>query len=112
MDELFEALRLLRKALRAPAVSIGLVLVLIGAAGFVALGLGWYGSAETPYVPFQVPYLVSGGLGGLALIGFAAGMFDIHVNRVQAARRRANTTAALHETVELLSLAAERRRPR
>ena len=35
--------------------------------GLVAIGLGWYGAAHTPYTFEQVAYLVSGGIGGLAV---------------------------------------------
>jgi hypothetical protein len=37
-------------------------------AGLVTIGLGWYGAAHTPYVFEQIPYLISGGLFGLALV--------------------------------------------
>lgn len=42
----------------------GAVLVAVGIPIIVA---GWYGAAHTPYVFEQVPYLISGGLLGLAL---------------------------------------------
>jgi hypothetical protein len=47
-------------------------IILIAATGFVSAGifvilLGWYGAAHTPFVPEQIPYLLSGGLVGLAL---------------------------------------------
>lgn len=45
--------------------------LLFGAAlmplGLLVILLGWYGAAHTPYVFEQVPYLISGGLFGLAL---------------------------------------------
>lgn len=37
-------------------------------AGFVAIGLGWYGAAHTPFVFEQMPYLISGGLLGVGLL--------------------------------------------
>lgn len=42
--------------------------------------LGWFGVSGTPLVAKQLPYLVSGGLGGLALVflgGLALGAADI-----------------------------------
>ena len=36
--------------------------------GFVAIGLGWYGAAHTPFVVEQMPYLISGGLLGVGLL--------------------------------------------
>ncbi len=43
----------------------GSLLVLVG---FVAIGLGWMGASETAREIEQVPYLISGGLIGLAMI--------------------------------------------
>jgi hypothetical protein len=46
-------------------------LMIAGAAligvGFPVILLGWWGASRTPYVFEQVPYLISGGLFGLAL---------------------------------------------
>ena len=43
----------------------GSLLVLLG---FIAMGLGWMGAAETAREIEQTPYLISGGLVGLALV--------------------------------------------
>ncbi len=112
MIDLVEALRALRKAVAAPAVSTGIVLVGMAMAAFVAIGLAWRGAAATEFVPYQLPFLVSGGVVGLALLVFALGMFDVHANRVLGAQRHADTNAALREAVELLALAPTIRRRR
>ena len=36
--------------------------------GIIALVLGWWGAAHTPFVFEQIPYLISGGLLGVALV--------------------------------------------
>jgi hypothetical protein len=36
--------------------------------GFVCILLGWYGAANSPYLYQEVPYLISGGLLGVALV--------------------------------------------
>ncbi|MGP0030781.1 MAG: hypothetical protein ACLPVF_09780, partial [Acidimicrobiales bacterium] len=36
--------------------------------GFVCLVLGWYGAAHSPYFYQEIPYLISGGLLGVALV--------------------------------------------
>lgn len=41
----------------------------LAAAGFLLIVLGWNGAASLDYVQGQVPYLISGGLAGLALVG-------------------------------------------
>jgi hypothetical protein len=74
----------------------------LAVAGVAVVVLGWYGAAHTPYVFEQVPYLISGGILGLALAvvgGFA--YFGSWVARqVQETRRQAERTreelAAIH----------------
>jgi hypothetical protein len=51
---------------------IGGAVLLLG--GFVAIVIGWFGASHTGYVFEQIPYMVSGGLLGLALV-FAGGSF-------------------------------------
>jgi hypothetical protein len=36
--------------------------------GFVCILLGWYGASHSPYLFQEVPYLISGGLLGVALV--------------------------------------------
>ena len=74
-------------------------MLLIGA-GLMPLGvlvilLGWYGAAHTPYVFEQVPYLISGGVLGLALV-VAGGLlyFGYLLTRLAIEQRR-NTDAIL-----------------
>jgi hypothetical protein len=51
---------------------LGVLLTLLGA---LALFLGWYGVSGTPVPAKQMPYLVSGGLTGVALVVLAAAFF-------------------------------------
>lgn len=44
---------------------IGMALIVFG---FVAILLGWYGSSHSPYLYQEIPYLISGGLLGVALV--------------------------------------------
>lgn len=50
----------------------GIVIVL---AGFAAIGLGWYGASGTRYVYQAIPYVVSGGIFGVALVVLGAALF-------------------------------------
>lgn len=84
------------------ATTVGAVMVL---SGFGLLLLGWRGLAALLLVPLQVPYGVSGGLGGLALIGFGALLLNLQVGRHLAARERARSGAAVRQAVHLLVLA-------
>jgi hypothetical protein len=45
--------------------TIGMSLIVFG---FVCILLGWYGAAHSPYLYQEVPYLISGGLLGVALV--------------------------------------------
>jgi hypothetical protein len=45
--------------------TIGMSLIVFG---FVCIILGWYGAAHSPYLYQEVPYLISGGLLGVALV--------------------------------------------
>ena len=71
-------------------------------AGFVSIALGWKVAARTLVVPFQVPAMVSGGLGGLALIILGAGLASIQVGRRLAAEERAETEDLLDEAAALM----------
>jgi len=67
--------------------------------GLVAIVIGWYGTAHTAYGFEQMPYLVSGGLLGLALV-FLGGFvyFAYWVTRlVRESRDQAARTADLLE---------------
>jgi hypothetical protein len=52
------------------ASAIGLALL-----GLLVLVLGWVGVSGTPYLAKQMPYLVSGGLGGIFLLGVATALW-------------------------------------
>jgi hypothetical protein len=45
--------------------TIGMCLIVFG---FVCILLGWYGAAHSPFLYQEVPYLISGGLLGVALV--------------------------------------------
>ena len=68
--------------------TIGMVLIVFG---FVCIVLGWYGAAHSPYLYQEVPYLISGGLLGVALV-IGGGVF-VHcawnMRQVEEDRRNA-----------------------
>ena len=89
------------QALRDPGVQAVLVLAGLGILGFAMLGFAWRGGARTPYVPLQLPWLLSGGVAGLALLGMALGAWSIHLGRRQDAVHRAATEDLVREAAEL-----------
>ena len=77
------------------------IMLVIGATlmglGFVAIVLGWYGAAHSAYLFQEVPYLISGGLLGVALVAgggflfFAAWLVRLIEEQRRAAARVAQT---------------------
>lgn len=49
-------------------------------AGFVAIVVGWYGVSGTSQVWQQIPYFVSGGIGGAALVGVGVAFHIAHLH--------------------------------
>ncbi|HVV77218.1 MAG TPA: hypothetical protein VHC43_14400 [Mycobacteriales bacterium] len=83
-------------------------LLVFVAAGFVVIGLAWSGTAARGYAVYQLPWLVSGGLVGLSLVGVGVGLLDVHLWRRQAAVRRAALGEVVRDTSELTEEIAAR----
>lgn len=81
-------------------------------AGLAAIALGWRAAARTLVVPFQVPALVSGGLGGLALVLLGAGLFSVHSARRLAAQERVEFDGLLDDAAALVAVVRSRRQER
>jgi hypothetical protein len=63
--------------------------------GFLFLFLGWNGAASRDRVPAQFPYVISGGLAGLALVIVGVGLLIVQ-------NQRADRTALQESIVEVL----------
>lgn len=77
-------------------------------AGFAVVLLGWAGASGTPLVFEQVPYLISGGLLGLALVvggGFVYFTYWQSVRVREARRQHDEVVGALRRVEALLSAA-------
>jgi hypothetical protein len=74
----------------------------LAVAGFYAIVLGWRGAAATSTASLQLPYLVSGGFGGLALIVFAAVLLHLDVSRRLAAEEDATMRDLVDATSRLV----------
>lgn len=51
---------------------------IIAPIGLIIVLLGWYGASRTPYLFEQIPYMISGGLFGLALVFLGAFFYFTH----------------------------------
>ena len=98
MDEIW-------RVLRDPRVSTTLVLAAVAASGFALIALGWRGTAATLYVALQLPWVVSGALAGIALLGLGLGALMTHLERTEAAAERAALADLQREALRLLSRA-------
>ena len=101
------------KVLRDPRVTTTLVLASVVLGGFTLLGLGYRGAAAVLFVPFQVPYLVSGAVVGLALVGGGLALLIVHLDRTEAAEERRAVAGLQRDVLRLLAVAPQARaRPR
>ena len=91
----------LRRGLADPFAQALAVLGVLAAAGFLMLVLAWRGAAKTTFVPLQSPWLLSGGLAGLALIGMSLGAWSIHAGRRDDAGHRAEMEDLVRAAAEL-----------
>ena len=103
--------------IRDPGLRAAATLFAAGLAGLAGLGLAWAGVAGKLSVPMQLPFVVSGGVGGVALTGAAWGLLAIQLERRAAASERAALEAVVRDAAEFAERlrarpAPARRRPR
>jgi hypothetical protein len=70
--------------------------------GVCAVIVGWIGAAHTTLVPEQIPYLISGGLLGVALSTIGALLFFTHWLTVGIKEARQHEAARRHDHEELI----------
>ena len=90
-----------RRLSRDPFLQALAVLVVLAVGGFAMLGLAWRGAARTTLVPLQSPWVMSGGVAGLALIGMALGAWSISAARRDDAQHRAEMEDLMRGAAEL-----------
>ena len=91
----FSALAPARKGSRGVDGLLGAAAAVLLPLGLLVIVLGWYGASHTPYLFEQVPYLISGGLVGLALV-LAGGLayFGTWIARGVAVQQRSSDEIA------------------
>ena len=99
MDEIW-------RVLRDPRVSTTLVLAALAVGGFVGIALAWRGAAATLFVVLQLPWVLSGAIAGVALLGAALALLMTHLERSEAAAERASLAALQRDALRLLSAAS------
>lgn len=106
MNELWATLW---QVLRDPRIRTTLIL-----AGGVAAGLGvvigaYLGTAGLGLVVYQVPYVVSGALGGIAIVGIAMALLSIHFDRVESIEERREMAEIQRQAMRLVRTVLARR---
>lgn len=102
MNRLFESLR------RIPNLGTWSGLVLT-AAGFVLITVAWGKTAGEIYLPLQMPYVMSAGLVGLALICIGVTLVAVDVRLRDSAARRAQSRRVCDALDELVRLSEQGR---
>jgi hypothetical protein len=97
------------KALRDPFVASMAVLVALVLTALVGLGVAWKGAAATLVVALQLPNIVAGAVGGLALLGFALGLVLVQARRRDEAVRRAEFDRVVRAAADVLAAARDAR---
>jgi hypothetical protein len=92
---------------RDPFVVSVVVLAALALAGLIGVGVAWKGAAATLVVALQLPYITSGAVGGLALLGFALGLLLVQARRRQEAKRRAEFGRLVQAAADVLAAARE-----
>ena len=95
MKRLTEALRPKRSGWQVAAALIFIT------AGFVVIGVAWNGAASIDFAQGQIPYLLSGGAAGLALVGVGMALIlfeSSRRSRVHLDQRLDRITRLLEET--------------
>ena len=100
------------KVLRDPRVSTTLVLAGMVALGFGLVAQGYRGAAALTFVPFQVPFIVSGAVAGVAVVGAGLALLSIHLDRAEAAEERRAVAALQRDVLRLLAVAPQVRERR
>lgn len=100
------------RLLRNPSVSTALILSAVVVAGLGLVAVGWRGVAANLRVVLQLPWLISGGVAGLAVVGAAAALLTTHLQRADAAAERASLMDLQRDALRSLSVAltAQQRR--
>ena len=95
----------LRRLLGSPVGPSLIALVALVAAGFAVLALTWRGLAPRDRVADQLPFVISGGFGGLGLIAVATTVLVIQHRRIGEAHDHAELREVVAAAAAVLDAA-------
>jgi hypothetical protein len=88
-----------------------LILGTWGIVGLVTIIAAYRGTADLALVVLQLPYVLSGGLGGIAIVGISLGLASVHFDRVESIEERRELAQLHKRMMQLTKTVAERRSP-
>lgn len=88
--------------------STTLILSAVVGAGMLLLVLAHIGVQNFDFVPAQAPYVASGTLMGLALVGTGLRLLSVHLERVEAADERRHLNDVQRAALQALTVLLER----
>lgn len=97
-----EAFRGMRQAAADRSLMSAFLAFLLAVSGFGAFFLAWKGAAATLVVAVQIPYIISGGLAGFALLGLGLGILHTQIARQIDAREDREWARVLDRALSLL----------
>ena len=106
MNELWATLW---RVLRDPRISTSLALGTFVVSGLALIIAAYWGTAGRGLVVFQLPYVLSGALAGLALVGIGLALLSVHFDRVESIEERQELADVQAKLMRLVRSAAERR---
>jgi len=93
----------MRRLQRDPFTASMVLLTALVVFGLVTVWVAWSGVVGSLVVAIQLPYLVSGAIGGVALVGFALGLIAIQATRRTEARERIEMARFSRAAADLLA---------
>ena len=106
MNELWATLW---RVLRDPRISTTLILGSFVLGGLGLIAAAYWGTAGRGLVVFQLPFVLSGALAGVAVVGIGLGLLSIHFDRVESIEERRELAEVQAKIMRLVRTAAERR---
>jgi hypothetical protein len=98
------------RVLRDPRISASVVLGFSALGGLVLIVAGYWGTADLRLVVYQFPFLVSGGIGGIGLLGLSLSLLSVHFDRVASIEERRELAQLQRATMRLVRDLEQRRR--
>ena len=106
MNELWATLW---RVVRDPRISTSLVLGTFVVGGLALIVTAYWATAGRGLVVFQLPFLLSGAVAGVAVVGIGLALLSVHFDRVESIEERRELAEVQAQIMRLAREAVERR---